>query len=214
MSLDNPQPDDLLTVRVIKNLVTNPLNKWANSYELQIKAGVATGDITALCMALVRFEKAIHRDVVQFDHMVISTWEADSVPYNPSSFIVVSLTGNGEVGEVGDNLALDKVLVVVRQPIVGRFGHLFYRGVLNEADTEAPAGRTVLTDPAGTAATIASAVSTSDVADLLGDPATADLQLVMINATGTQVRRIIALNATGVTTLPTDHAWFNRTGSP
>jgi len=211
MSVLDFHANDLFIARVFKNLVTNPFNQWDNSYELRVNAELVTADLVSLSMAIVRFEKAIHKDVVQFNRMVISTWEPDSVPYDPASFLVVSLTGTGEVGPVGDNLALNQCLTVVRQPVSGRFGHLFYRGVLNEADTEAPAGRLVLTDPSGTADTIASAVSSSDLADLLGDPASADLNLVMINADGTQVRNVIALNATGCTTLPTDHAWFNRT---
>lgn len=212
MSLTTIAEGDLFTVRIFKNLVTNPLNEWSNSYEVKAFVGdLSTGDLLVECRAMVRFEKAIHHDVVQFSRMVISTWEADSVPYDPESFLVDSLTGVGEVGPVGDNLALNQCLVVVRQPVTGRFGHIFYRGVLNEADTEAPAGRLVLSDPSGTASTIASAVSDSDFSNLLGVTPSNGVGLVMVNATGTQVRSVVALNASGCTTLPTDHAWFNRT---
>lgn len=211
MSMLDLSTGDKFVVRIIKNLVSNPFNKWSNSYEVKIFAAIEAADLLAECMSLFRLEKAISKDVVQFDHMIISTWEPDSVPYDPTSFLVQSLTGLGDVGPVGDNLALNQCLVVVRQPLFGRFGHLFYRGALNEADTEAPAGKLVLADPEGTADTFASAVTSSGVSGLLGTTPDNDVGLVMISADGTQVRSVISLNATGATTLPTDHAWFNRT---
>lgn len=211
MSVLDITSGDLFTVRIFKNLVTNPLNEWSNSYEVKAYDTLSSVDLLVEVRALVRFEKAIHKDVVQFTRMVVSTWEPDSVPYDPASFVVDPLTGQGAVGPVGDNLALNQVLVVKRNPVSGRSGHIFYRGVLNEADTEAPAGRLVLSDPSGTADTIETALTDADVSNLYGVTPSNGVGLVMISADGSQVRVVNSLTASGCTTLPTDHAWFNRT---
>lgn len=202
---------DLFTVRVIKHLTTSPLNRWANSYELKATESGSSAELLLAAGAISRFEKAIHMNYVQFDRCIVSTWEPDSVPYDPTSFLVVPLVGVGSVGMVGDPLPLNQCLQVTRQPSYGRFGHVFYRGVLNEADTEAPAGRTVLVDQDGTNDTIQAAITSSGIDDYLGMVPEEALSIVMVNADGSQVRNVLGLFATGVSTVPTDHVWFNRT---
>jgi len=195
--------------RTIKSLTTNPADSWVNSYEFKATVAGAEGELLTLGNVLIDFEKAFHRDTVQFTQFTISTWEPDSVPYDPLAFISVPLSTAGTVGPVGDNLSLDKALSVARVPLSGRFGHIFYRGVLNEADTEAPAGRSILTDLASTNSTIGDAITDSGLDAYIG-AGSSPLQMVMINADGTQVRDVLGLVVRGVATLPTDHAWFNR----
>lgn len=197
--------------RTIKYLQTNPANKWANSYEFVAQGAGSDSELLSLASALVLFEANIHRNVVLFDRVLISSWEEDSRPYDPATFISIPQTGAGLIGPVGDNLALDKCLAIARVPQTGRFGHLFYRGVLNEADTSAPAGKTILTDRAGIQEQVDAALTTSELEAYLGLSRPANLTMSMINKTGTQVRNVVTLTVQGVSTLPTDHAWFNRT---
>jgi hypothetical protein len=206
--------DDLFTVRVVKYLSTNPANKWANSYEFQSNAIGSESELLLLASSLVNFEIALHLGVVTFDRVLISTWEPDSVPYNPANFISSTLTGVGTRGGSGDALPLDKTFSVTRQAASGRFGHLFYRGVLVEGDTEAPAGKSVLTDRPAWQTDVAAALTSSGFEEYIGTTPEASLGLVMVNADGTQVRPVIALRAQGVSSVPTDHAWFNRTTGP
>jgi len=201
---------DLFTVRIIKHLTTNPFNKWANSYEFKAYSSSSEALLTSLLQSVVRFEVAIHHNVVQFDHMVISTWAPDSVPYDPESFVSVPLVQVGNVGPGSDLLGLNQCASIARVPTSGRFGHIFYRGALTEADVEAPAGRTTFGDLSGYQDTINDALTSSGLDDLLGNPPAEDIGMVMVNKDGTQVRPVLTLTVKGVSTVPLDHAWFNR----
>jgi hypothetical protein len=203
--------DDRFVVRVIKSLTTNPSNRWANSYEAVATDAGSESDLISMGLSIVAFEKAIHKNVVSFLELLISTWEADSVPYDPATFTSQPLTGFGDVGLVGDILALDKTLSVARVVTSGRSGHLFYRGVLEEADTQAPAGKTVLVDSDGFQNTLDTALDAATLGAWMGPTATENLHLAMISASGSQIRAVQTLKIQGVSTLPTDHAWFNRT---
>lgn len=211
MSVTSFVADDLFVVRVTKYLSTNPSNKWANSYEFQATAGGDEGDLLTLGNKLVLFESRFHHDVVTFDRVLISTWAADSVPYNPETFISSTLTAVGAIGPVGDLLALNQVLSVARIAGSGRFGHIFYRGVLEEVEVSAPAGVLILADRAAQQTKIDDALTDTDMGDYLGEAPSAALKMVMVSKDGSQIRPIIQLRAQGATTLPTDHAWFNRT---
>lgn len=209
-------PDELLasdkfTVRVIKSLAGAPLNQWSNSYEFTAVDPVGLADLRNAGLACVLFEKAIHLGDVRFNRLLISTWVPDSVPYDPSAFISDVLTGSGESGAAGDPCALNVCLSVARLPTTGRSGHLFYRRCLTEEDINAAAGVTVLEDPDGQNDNVQAALTSSELDVYLGNPSASVLQLAMIDKTASIVRNVTALVAQGVVTLPTDHAWFNRT---
>jgi hypothetical protein len=91
---------------------------------------------------------------------------------------------------------------------------LFFRGALDETMVEAPAGKSVLTTPSAIQAAIDAQVEASELDLYLGNPATGPLQMVMVDSTATIVRNVVSLAVGGVGTVPTDHAWFNRTSSP
>jgi hypothetical protein len=201
---------DRFIYRIVKHLATNPANSWVNTYEVVAVEAGDESDLLGLGVILNAFEAELHKDTVDFEKLTISTWQPDSVPYDPSAFISLPLTTSGTVGPVGDQLALNQCLVVARTASFGRFGHLFYRGVLNEADTHAPAGKTILVDRAGQQDNVDAARTSSGLDAFVGSGATEVLRLAMISADGTDVRQIRNLAVTGATTLPTDHAWFNR----
>jgi len=199
----------LFVIRVTKYLSTNPDNKWANSYEFRAMEGGTESTLLTLGEVLVDFEAAFHHTVVTFDRILISTWEPDSVPYDPAVFISSTLTAAGLNTSGGELLPLDKCLSVARVAATGRFGHLFYRGALTEADTIAPAGKSVLGDRPAMQAVIDGAVDSSGLNDYIGIGA-GSLQLVLINADGDQRRTVNQLNVQGISTIKTDHKWFNR----
>jgi len=99
---------------------------------------------------------------------------------------------------------------VARVVTNGRSGHLFYRGVLQEGDVEAPAGKSVLVDRDGFQDTLTSAVDAASLDEWMGPSASNNLRLAMISASGLQVRAVQSLRVQGVSSVPTDHAWFNR----
>jgi hypothetical protein len=203
----------LFVYRTIKNLTTNPLDRWANSYEFRAVEAGTDADLIAVALTLLPFEKAFHSNLVNFSEVLISTWEEDSKPYDPETFISYPTTGVGAIGGISELEALNICLTVRRSASSGRFGHLFYRGVLHEGDVEAPAGKATLSDPATMQEDLDAAMTSSGFDSYVGPTLAEGLELVMINKGGTQIRNVRQLVVSGVTMLPTDHAWFNRTST-
>ena len=209
LSYDN---EDLFTLRIVKRHASNPDLKWANSYEFRATAAGSTDELLALASAWVSFEQHMHKTFCLFDRLVISTWEADSTPYNPSNFISTTLTGAGLFGGSGDASPLTQALSVTRQATSGRFGHIFYRGFLDEPAVFSPAGKPTLVARDDVQDTLDSAISSAGVDDFIGATPAGAFGLVMVNKDGTQIRPVYSLRAQGVAQLPLDHAWYNRTG--
>lgn len=200
--------------RVVKSLATNPENEWANSYEFRALDAGTEANLLALGEALVDFEAAIHFNETIFRRILISTWEADSVPYDPTTFISSTLTAVGVQTSESERVGLNQAMSISRQAASGRFGHLFYRDCLAEEDVAAPAGKSILVDRAGQQAKIDAAIISSGLTDFLGDGAPDILVMAMISADGSNMRIVNNLRVQGVSTLPLDHAWFNRTTGP
>lgn len=213
MSVEAYEVGDLFTIRTVKSLAANPENAWANSYEVRAKIAGSQDELLALGNKLIMFERIFHLTVVNFVQVSISTWEADSVPYLPNAFISSPLASAGLRVIGSDQVSLNQTLSVARVPLFGRFGHLFYRGVLTEIDVASPAGKSILANKPEMVTQIDDAAEAADMANYIGVTA-AELELVMISKTGTQVRAIQGLVPVGVSSVPNDHAWYNRTGTP
>jgi len=214
MSVDSFVLGDRFIFRVIKYLSSNPDNKWANSYEFQSTGPGDDVTLSTLADQLILFEQGLHRPYVQFSHVLISTWEPDSKPYNPFVFISYPVVAVGTVPATSDQISLDKALSVARVPTAGRFGHLFFRGGLTEEEVTAPTGKTVLSNPVSIQARLDAALTSSELENYIGVAVEAPLQLVMISTDGSVTRKVKQLSVLGVATVPTDHAWFNRTTTP
>jgi len=203
---------DLFIIRVIKFLSTNPDNKWVNSYEFTALDDGTNATLVTLANIVVNFEAKFHSDKVTFDHVTVSTWVDDHVPYDPESFLSIPLTQTGIISDITNELVpLGMALRVKRVPISGRFGNLFYRGVLRENGVSSPSGIPILSDPSSVQDEIDTASTDSGLADFLGPAATGGLALSMVSATGDVIRRVDALVAAGVSLIKQDHQWFHRT---
>jgi hypothetical protein len=214
MSVISFTAGDVFRFTLIKYLATNPERKWANTYEIRAKVDGVETDLTTLANQLVAYEDHIHYTTVRFDRVVIATWEPDSSPYDPTTFISLPLTASGLLDLGGAQpVALNVCMDVGRVPLSGRFGHLFYRGCLSEADVEAPAGKFVLTNQAAKQTNITSAASTAGCDDVFSG-ADVTFELVMVGAALDTARGIAGLVVRGVAVVPFNHAWFNRTVGP
>lgn len=203
---------DLFIFRVIKGLSTNPENKWVNSYEFQADETGTPGVLVGLATALVSYEAALHATSVVFDRVIVSTWEADSKPYDPASFMSIPLTQTGVRPITSEEVEpLGMAWRVNRQCNSGRFGNLFYRGALFENQVLSPAGIPVLENAAEMEGILGDALDDSTLIGYMGSSPTEGLHLVMINAVGEQVRPVISLVSSGVSLIKQDHMWFNRT---
>lgn len=201
---------DLFTFTVTKYLATNPDNVWENRYEFEALAASGESELLGLGGILVNFESVFHLDSVVFSRLLISTWTPDSVPYNPEAFVSTSLTAVGATESGSNPLGLSNCLSVTRQARSGRFGHIFYRGVLTEDVVQAPAGKTILNDRAATQGVLDGAVESSGLDAYLGTSPTAALHMVMVSADGSQIRGVTGLFVQGVAQVKADHKWFNR----
>jgi len=211
MPVSSYAADDLFVFRVIKRLATNPDRSWANTYEFRAVAAGSEDELLALGTALALFESKMSLTWVEYTRLIISTWAPDSVPYNPEAFISTSLTLSGVKTPTSDQQPLTMALSVARQVASGRFGHIFLRGVLQETDTVAPAGKSILTSRPIYQGLLNTAQDDAGLLDYIGLAPSAGLQMVMVGKTDAEVRPVINLAVQGVTQLPVDHTWYNRT---
>lgn len=203
--------DDMFILRIIKYHSANPDRKWANSYELHAHSPGDTSVLQAVASAFVLFEQEMHNPLIIFDRYLLSTWEADSKPYNPDVFLSFPLGTAGTGPDVTNLIGLGQAFNVARIPTSGRFGHLFYRGVLTEDHVSAPAGKSILTSLPAMQAIVDGAIVASEVATYMEVDNAVGITLAMVSPTGEDFRNVTTLSASGVSNLPQDHAWFNRT---
>lgn len=211
MSVESYAAGDLFTMRVVKSLSTNPADKWVNSYEVGATLAGSTDELLALGVKLVTFERSLTLDAVQFVQLIISTWAADSKPYDPAAFISLPLSLEGNTTAFSDALPLSACLSLTRVAASGRFGHIFMRGVLTEGDVSAPAGKYRLNDVGMWSGRLASAVTASTLADTFTVAGDGKFRLVMVGKVAESARPVVGLVVQGVSQVPSDHAWFNRT---
>lgn len=211
MTVPSFESNDLFVYRIIKSHVNNPSDQWVNSYEFRTTEAGGENVLLDLADKLIAFEKTMHFELVNFVRFTVSTWEEDSKPYNPESFISSTITGVGGVAAPAGVLSLETCLNVTRVAAFGRFGHIFWRGALDSTMVEAPSGKDILVDQTSLQTDLDDNLTGSGLGDFIGVGGDAGLEMVLVNKTGTQIRRVQALFAAGVSKLPLDHAWFNRT---
>lgn len=203
--------DDLFILRIIKYHTANPDRQWANSYELHAHSPGDDSTLLSVASAFVLFEQEMHNPLIGFDRFLLSTWQADSKPYNPDTFMSVPLGTFGTAPDVTNLIGLGQAFSVSRVPASGRFGHLFYRGVLTEDMVSAPAGKSILSSVPAMQTIIDDAIVASELSTYFEPDNAPGISLVMISPTGEDWRGVGSLVAAGVSNLPQDHAWFNRT---
>lgn len=211
MSVVEFSSGDLFVVRVIKHHTLNPDRQWTNTYEFRASAAGTESVLLALAGAVSQFEKALALDVVSFSKVVVSTWEPDSKPYDPATFLESGLSFTGDTTPATDAAPLNMCLSIARTPASGRQGHIFFRGNLVEGDFTSPAGKPVLVNRDGKNTDVQEALTSSGLIDYIEDFSSVGMEMVMISSDGLQVRHVLNFNVVGISALPLDHAWFNRT---
>jgi hypothetical protein len=203
--------NDLFVVRVKKSHTANPSRSWQNSYEFVAGSSGVLSDLEDLAGVVLDFEQQIHNTFTQFEQVSVSTWTADSVPYDPDAFLVVPTDLQGTRDTTGALADIVTCWNVSRPCLSGRTGHIFYRNVFAQSDLTAPSGISVLADPSTFTTLLSTALSSSTLGNYVGLIVTLPLQMALINKTGSNVRGVQTLVSSGVSKLPVDHAWFNRT---
>lgn len=214
MSIVSGEPGDLLVLRTFKHLTTRVDTTWVNNYEFVAVNSWDSSQLIQCATAVQVYEQAFHSEVVQFDRWTFSTWEPDSTPYDPESFMggawPAGTTGLVGLSTLVDVEPVDITLWVQRQVMTGRQGKLFYRGVLGEPFVTAPGGVPVLS---GT--TIQDKFDDAypnigpyiDGYDEFGSPE--PFRLALIGKTG-QTRLVKQLVLKGVAINKRDRGYFDR----
>jgi len=203
--------NDLFVVRVKKHHTANPARSWQNSYEFVANESGTLSDLDDLANVVLDYEQQIHNTFTQFEQVSVSTWVADSVPYDPDAFLVDPVDLQGTRDTTGALAPITTCWKVARPALSGRSGHIFYRNVFAQGDLTAPSGIAQINDPATFSTLLSDARTSSSLSDYLGLTPTAKLQMALINKAGSNVRGVQTLISSGVTQMPVDHAWFNRT---
>lgn len=132
MTVENPTQGEVFSVRSYKQYSGTP---WANTYEIRCTNDDATrNDLISAALAIVDAERNIHWTGVNFYRVVISTYQPDSRPYNPSAFTTIDTSFQGNVSLTGDVIPLSNCVFARFTADGGRSGKRFYRGCLAESD--------------------------------------------------------------------------------
>lgn len=217
MSVAGPVGGEAFTLRIFKQLSTNPALTWVNNYECAIPAGGSATMQTLVGFAdvVLQFERAIHLHVVQFTKSTLSTWTPDSKPYNPASFLTIDhpadTIGTRPLAS-SEAQPVAMALKVRRSVSTGRQGRVMYRGCLTEADVISTSGVPTFFDPQVLVDLVDNAVASSGIDDYFGASSTG-LRMYLITKDGTNRRTVNGFVVSGVTFVQTDHKYFNRSNA-
>lgn len=183
-SLLTPALNDVVTVNVMKHLISNPAVKWSNTYDFQVVDPTSGTLFTNMWTNCLAFEKLLTLGSTHFDEIRISTFLPDSKPYNPESFISYPVDQVGTAGAAGDPLPLGVAWHIVRNTATGRPGKLFLRETHGEGSVNSSGGFLVFSDPATVSAALASALTTSALGGYItGDILDANMVVAHYNRT-------------------------------
>lgn len=207
---------DLLRVTTYKHHENISTHQFVNTYEVQLRDTMVDpeSELETLVDAIVTFEKAITYSYIIYDRATVSTWEADTTPYDGNEFVSYDYGGYGSI-LVGSYVPapLNVVLYLRRTVSTGRPGKLHIRGAAHQEDYHAPAGTLEATSASDAywGAEIPTAVSTNLGAYL--PSGTSAFQLVMVgrnSAGATTVRPVKNIEYVGYRNTKRTHRYFDK----
>lgn len=129
----------VLTIK--KRVIARPSLKWVNKYEFDFATAPA-GDarlvaLQSVAAAFMRFERAIHLNMVEIEGAVWSTYHPEVAGSTPENHYSVpppeDNAGDRPVTPSYNASPLGCVLWVSKEVLAGNMGRLFYRGVLDDS---------------------------------------------------------------------------------
>jgi len=142
--------------------------------------------------------------------VTVSTWEADSHPYNPLGFLTVPLNTIGAVALGEDTpVSLRQTLFMKRNVSSGLLGKLFLRGALCNADIEYSDGEWALDNPGGLQSRSNTALTTSGIGEYLEGIDSVLFTLCMMGNAG-ETRLMNNLTVAGTADQKLNHKYFDR----
>lgn len=208
MGMDDPKPGEIVTARVIKSHTLNPSLKWANTYEVRLSDFASTAEAVSVLSTILTFEQKIHNELTLIEYGTISTWVADSEPYDANEFVRLNANVLGQ-RLLGVQQPED-LRVCLRMSVgaaTGRTGYRLYRNVLFRGEIHAPAGIDTFVDSGAVSSFLAGAVSDSLFSDLVNSEASIP-HLVLHSATSS--RAVGSLGVAGITVKALNNKYFDR----
>jgi len=141
--------DEVLTVRTYKT-VPGAQIAWANTYELIVDdpsqdANEVTTRLNNLRNAFVTLERGLLNVAYTLDRIIISSYVADSRPYDPYTFASFTVSLPGQFSSPGNPLVpLQLCVLVKRLTNFGRQGNILYRGIVTRNETTVTPSGTVV----------------------------------------------------------------------
>jgi hypothetical protein len=141
--------DEVLTVRTYKT-VPGAQIAWANTYELIVDdpsqdVNEVTTKLNNLRNAFVTLERGLLNVSYTLDRIIISSYVADSQPYDPFTFVSYTVSLPGQFSSPGNPLVPLQLCVLAKRLVgFGRQGNILYRGIVTRNETTVTPTGTVI----------------------------------------------------------------------
>lgn len=198
------------TVRVRTSLTSNRRVRWFNTWECRSTSSGGIDDITALAGKIEQFHALLSWEYVTIDEVAVASWEPDSHPYNPLTFVTYAYNEQG-VQALGLRLpvALRQTLFLKRTVVAGLQGKLFLRGVLTNEDLAYGDGEWQLASPSALQVDVNNAITTSEMSELMLGIDGLQFSLCMMGDAG-ETRFLEGLTVGGTSDVKLNHKYFDR----
>lgn len=135
------------SIRTYMHYDVRPSDFWTCTLEYNIDDTVESPEMTSVCDELVNGIKEILLANVVIDRVVVSTWVADSDPYDPEALRTISYGVMGARGFTLTAPVADSLTLFIRKDVgSGRTGKIQLRGTLLNAQLDSDSGEwTIIT---------------------------------------------------------------------
>lgn len=135
----------MIVARAYMHYATRPNDEWTHTLEYNFGGVLESGEAEIIAFDMAEGLSNMLLETVIIDRVVLSTWEQDSAPYDPSKLRVVPIGIFGLVEFLVGEETDDDIVVYVRKSVSsGRAGKIQLRGCLLDSNMESDAGSWVL----------------------------------------------------------------------
>jgi hypothetical protein len=212
---------DLFTVRTYKNPADNVGVKWSNTYDFEATASGTQVDLQHLVDSIRAFEIDMLKANYVVGAITVSTYVADSHPYNPLAFFTDVNPANGAVPVSPGTHALPLTVALYVERILhsGKQGKLFLRGTMDSGDVTTNDVGYQLNDMHAYAVRLGNAVNNNLAGSPNGGLGNDHFNMVVVTR-GSGIgnihptRQVGSLNVNSVVSIKLNHKYFDRANSP
>lgn len=135
----------MIVARAYMHYAERPNDEWTHTLEYAFTGSLESGEAELIALDLGTGLSELLLKTVLIDRVVLSTWEQDSKPYDPSKLRVVPIGVFGKVEFLVGEETDDDIVIYVRKAVSsGRAGKIQLRGCLLDGNMESESGSWVL----------------------------------------------------------------------